>query len=70
MEARRLGLVRAIDVREMSQYEIEEDVLKVVTKLPLSIKNVQPEVRTQILEGTSNLSRRLRELIEIYPEIV
>jgi vacuolar-type H+-ATPase subunit I/STV1 len=70
MEARRLGLVHVIDVREMSNYELEEDVLKAVTKLPLSIKNIQPEVRTQILEGTSNLSRRLRELIEIYPEIV
>jgi spore coat polysaccharide biosynthesis predicted glycosyltransferase SpsG len=70
MEARRLGLVHVIDVREMSHYELKEEILKVVSKLPLSLKNIQPEVPAQILEGTSNLSRRLRELIEIYPEIV
>jgi spore coat polysaccharide biosynthesis predicted glycosyltransferase SpsG len=70
MEARRLGLVHVIDVREMSHYELKEEILKVVSKLPLRIKNIQPEVPTQILEGTSNLSRRLRELIKINPEIV
>jgi predicted RNA binding protein with dsRBD fold (UPF0201 family) len=54
----------------MSEDDVEEAVLRVATKLPLSMKNIQAEVRTQILEGTSNLTERLRELIRTYPEIV